>query len=139
MHNAFKASSVSFPDGIIWSAGSKKPYFPVSRNSTPYEYLIFSAPYVQSALLPLATSKIHKFKSWHGTLYTFLWYTFKNIFTKGATCGVGIAFPSGVLIHCDVPVAQHFVFCVVFCRSLFALIAIALPVPLRFMVSDYHF
>jgi hypothetical protein len=36
------ASSVSAPLSRIWSSGSRKPFFPVSRSSTPYEYRMLS-------------------------------------------------------------------------------------------------
>ena len=57
--SAMRASNVSRPVGIIWFSGNKKPYLPVSRSSTPYEYSTPSLPYVQSALLPLDTSEKH--------------------------------------------------------------------------------
>ena len=61
----------------------------------------------------------------------------------GATSGVGTAKPSGApkFTHSfsAVRVSRALVFCVVFCRSLFVLLylAIVLPVLLWFTDSDY--
>ena len=43
------------------------------------------------------------------------------------------------LVFSGIHIAQSLVFCVVFCRSLFVLLAIALYALLRFTVSDYPF
>ena len=61
--------------------------------------------------------------------------------TTGATCGAGTASPSGPpeFTHGffgGVRVAGYLVFCVVFCRSLFVLLAIVLLVILEFTAHD---
>ena len=57
---AFKPSNVSSPVGIICSGGSRKPYRPLSRNSTENEYLTPRLPYVQSSDPPDAASDTNK-------------------------------------------------------------------------------
>jgi hypothetical protein len=53
--------------------------------------------------------------------------------TTGATCGAGTPYPSNTAeyTHCfsGVHVSRSFAFCVMFCRSLFGLLAIVLSAP----------
>jgi hypothetical protein len=57
---------------------------------------------------------------------------------RAATSGAGTAYLSTPGFS-GIRIAQSLVFCVVFCRSLFVLLAIALYALLRFTVSDYPF
>ena len=57
------AANVSMPVGLIWLAGSKNPYLPVSRSSKANEYLTPRTPYAQSFVDPeLASEEINKEK-----------------------------------------------------------------------------
>ena len=51
-----KAEYISLPVERIFSAGSIKPWTPVSRNSTVYEYLMPATPFAQSSEPPEAKS-----------------------------------------------------------------------------------
>ena len=66
-----------------------------------------------------------------------------NSNTTGATCGAGTAYPSGApdcnIVFSRVCAAQSVVFCVMFCRSLFDLLAITLSSLLRLTAIDYIF
>ena len=53
VQSAFRALNISVPDTSMYSAGSRKPYSPLSRNSTVYVYL---TAFTQSSALPDATS-----------------------------------------------------------------------------------
>jgi len=63
--------------------------------------------------------------------------------TVGVTSGAETAYPSGTLeftpVFSGVDVSRSLVFCVVFCRSLFVLLATMFSVLLRFTASDYPF
>ena len=63
--------------------------------------------------------------------------------TKGTTCETENAYhsvaPEFIPVFSEVRVARFLVFCLMLCRSLFALLAIVLSVVLRFMASDYLF
>lgn len=54
------AANVSRPVGIIWLAGNKKPYCPLSLSSRANEYLTPRTPYAQSFVDPeFASEKEH--------------------------------------------------------------------------------
>ena len=58
--NALKNSS---QDGLMSLDGSKKPYLPVSLNSTVKTYLIPAEPLLQSSVAPEAASTTKKYGS----------------------------------------------------------------------------
>jgi hypothetical protein len=66
-----------------------------------------------------------------------------NSITTGATCGAGTAYPSGAtsVFFIGGYVARFFVFCVMFCRSLFVLLTFFLAIALSALrfVSNYPF
>ena len=71
------------------------------------------------------------------------WQEHNNSNTMGATSKAGMTYPSGEHpssppVFSGIRVAKYFVFCAVFCRSLFVLLAIVLSV-LWFTASDYSF